>query len=75
MTESCNVTESTDWVGKLKFTFSEEEDGSGLITIEWDPEDPDLDYWTSLGKEGQQKFIMDGLFKSFENLGLTTDDT
>jgi hypothetical protein len=54
MTEPCDVTESTDWVGKLKFTFSEEEDGSGLITIEWDPEDPDLDYWTSLGEERQQ---------------------
>lgn len=75
MTEHNDATESTDWVGKLKFTFSEEEDGSGLITIEWDPEDPDLDYWTSLGEEGQQKFIMDGLFKSCKNLGITTDDT
>ena len=75
MTEHNDVTESTDWVGKLKFTFSEEEDGSGRITSEWDPTDPDLDYWTSLGEKGQQKFIMDGLFKSFEALGITTDDT
>jgi hypothetical protein len=75
MTEPCDVTESTDWVGKLKFTFSEKEDGSGLITIEWDQNDPDLDYWTSLGEERQQKFIMDGLFKSCEALGITTDDT
>ena len=75
MTEHNDVTESTDWVSKLKFTFSEEEDGSGCITSEWDPTDPDLDYWTSLGEEGQQKFIMDGLFKAFKNLGITTDDT
>jgi hypothetical protein len=36
---------------------------------------PDLGYWTSLGEEGQQKFIMDGIFKACENLGITTDDT
>jgi hypothetical protein len=75
MTEHNDATELTDWVGKLKFTFSEEEDGSGLITIEWDHLDPDLDYWTFLGEEGQQKFIMDGIFKSCADLGITTDDT
>jgi hypothetical protein len=75
MTEHNDVPESIDWVGKLKFTFSEEEDGSGLTTIEWDSDDPDLDYWTSLGKKGQQKFITDGIFKACENLGITTDDT
>ena len=75
MTEHNDVPESTDWVGKLKFTYTEEKDGSALLTIEWDPEDPDLDYWTSLEEEKQQKFIMDGLFKSCEALGITTDDT
>lgn len=75
MTELFDMPESTDWVGKLKFIFSEEEDGSGLITIEWDQNDPDLDYWTSLGEERQQQFIMNGIFKSFETLGITTDDT
>ena len=75
MTELCDIPESTDWVSKLNITFTEEEDGSGLISIEWDSTDPDLDYWTSLGEEGQQKFIMDGIFKSFETLGITTDDT
>jgi hypothetical protein len=75
MTELFDIPESTDWVGKLKFIFSEEEDGSGLITIEWDQNDPDLDYWTSLGEERQQQFIMNGIFKSFETLGITTDDT
>jgi len=75
MTELFDIPESTDWVGKLKFIFSEEEDGSGLMTIEWDQNDPDLDYWTSLGEERQQQFIMNGIFKSFETLGITTDDT
>lgn len=75
MTKLFDIPESTDWVGKLKFIFSEEEDGSGLITIEWDQNDPDLDYWTSLGEERQQQFIMNGIFKSFETLGITTDDT
>ena len=37
MTELCDIPESTDWVGKLNITFTEEEDGSGLISIEWDP--------------------------------------
>jgi hypothetical protein len=34
-----------------------------------------LDYWNGLGKEGQEKFIMDALHASIKNLGLTTDDT
>jgi len=75
MTEHNDATESTDWVSKLNITFTEEEDGSGLISIEWDPTDPDLDYWTSLGEKKQQKFMMDGIIKSCETLGITTDDT
>jgi len=75
MTELCDIPESTDWVGKLNITFTEEEDGSGLISIEWNPTDPDLDYWTSLGEEKQQKFIMNCIIKACKNLGITTDDT
>ena len=52
-----------------------EEDGSATIQIEWDETDPDLDYWNSLGKEGQEKFIIDALHALIKNLGLTTDDT
>jgi hypothetical protein len=63
------------WVRKLHIEVINEEDGSCIIQIEWDDTDPDLDYWTSLGKEGQEKFIMDALHASFKNLGLTTDDT
>ena len=63
------------WVYKLHIEVINEEDGSATIQIEWDETDPDLDYWNSLGKEGQEKFIMDALHASFENLGLTTNDT
>ena len=63
------------WIDKLTIEFIEEEDGSGTIQIEWDEADPELDYWNDLGKEGQEKFIMDALQSSFKNLELTTDDT
>ena len=63
------------WVHKLHIEVIDEEDGSVTIAIEWDETDPDLDYWNSLGKEGQEKFIMDALHASIKNLGLTTDDT
>jgi hypothetical protein len=72
------MTETLDpasWVYKLHIKVIDEEDGSGTIQIEWDETDSDLDYWTSLGKEGQEKFIMDALYASFENLGLTNNDT
>ena len=63
------------WVYKLQVEVIDEENGSATIQIEWDETDPDLDYWTSLGKEGQEKFIMDALQASIKNLGLTTNDT
>ena len=63
------------WVYKLHIEVINEEDGSATIQIEWDETDPDLDYWRSLGKEGQEEFIMDALRASIENLGLTTNDT
>ena len=31
------------------------------IQIEWDENDPDLDYWTSLGPESQEEFILTAL--------------
>ena len=63
------------WVYKLQVKVIDEENGSATIQIEWDETDPDLGYWNSLGKEGQEKFIMDALHASIKNLGLTTDDT
>ena len=72
------MTDTSDlagWVYKLHIEVIDEEDGSATIQIEWDETDPDLDYWNSLGKEGQEKFIMDALHASIENLGFITDDT
>ena len=48
-------------IEKLQIDFIEEEDGSGTIHIEWDDADPDLQWWTDLGEEGQKSFILDGL--------------
>ena len=70
-----NTFDPASWVYKLHIEVIDEEDGSATIQIEWDETDPDLDCWTSLGKEGQEKFIMDALHASFENLGLTNNDT
>ena len=70
-----DILELTSWVQKLHIEVIDEEDGSATIQIEWDEADPDLDYWTSLGKEGQEKFILDALYASFKNLGITTNDT
>ena len=61
------------WVHKLHIEVVDEEDGSGTIQIEWDKTDPDLDYWNSLGKEGQEKFIMDALHTSFEKFKINSD--
>lgn len=70
-----NTFDPASWVYKLHIEVIDEEDGSATIQIEWDETDPDLDYWTGLGKEGQEKFIMDALHASFKNLGLTNNDT
>jgi hypothetical protein len=70
-----DIFDLASWVYKLHIEVVDEEDGSGTIVIEWDDTDPDLDYWNSLGKEGQEKFILNALHASFENLGLTSNDT
>jgi hypothetical protein len=68
------TTDPAGWVFKLNIEVVDEEDGSGTIVIEWDETDPDLQYWNELGKEGQEKFIMDALYNALENAGVTTDD-
>ena len=70
-----NTFDPASWVYKLHIEVIDEEDGSATIQFEWDETDPDLNYWNSLGKEGQKKFIMDALHASFKNLGLTNNDT
>ena len=49
------------WIEKLKLECIDEEDGTMSINIEWDENDPELDYWTSLGPEGQEEFILTAL--------------
>ena len=62
------------WVYKLHIEVIYEEDGFATIQIEWDETDPDLDYWNSLGKEGQEKFIMDALHASLESFKTINED-
>jgi len=51
----------TTWVSKLNIECIDQEDGSLLIQIEWDENDPDLAQWNSWGKEGQEEFIWSAL--------------
>jgi hypothetical protein len=39
----------------------DEEDEGCVIRINWDDADPDLEYWTNLGEEGQKSFIIEAL--------------
>ena len=48
-------------INKLKIEFIEEDDGSATIHIEWDDTDPDLQWWTDLGEEGQKSFMIKAL--------------
>jgi len=50
-----------NWIEKLKLECIDEDDGGMSINIEWDENDPDLDYWTSLGPEGQEEFVLTAL--------------
>ena len=51
---------------KLKIECIDEEDGGMTIQIEWDETDPDLQWWTDLGNEGQTTFITDALWNALE---------
>jgi hypothetical protein len=59
---------------KLDIRFIEEEDGGGVIQIEWDEEDADLQWWNNLGEEKQQQFILDALTAAISN-GLDGDES
>ena len=48
-------------IEKLQIECIDEEDGSMTIHIEWDENDPDLQWWTDLGPEGQEEFMMTAL--------------
>ena len=57
---------NTNWVNKLQVTIIDEEDGGCTIRIDWDEEDPNLEYWTNLGEEGQKSFIIDALTNAID---------
>lgn len=51
---------------KLNIECIDEEDGGCTIQIEWDEADPDLQWWTDLGPEGQEAFIINSLYAALE---------
>jgi hypothetical protein len=69
------TTDPAGWVFKLNMEFTEEEDGSATISMQWDETDPELNYWNSLVEKQRQKFLTDALYSAIENLGISTDDT
>jgi len=60
---SLNPIAKLSSVEKLKIDYIEE-DGSATIRIDWDETDPDLQWWTELGPEGQEAFIIDSLYEA-----------
>jgi hypothetical protein len=55
-----------NWVEKLQLDIEDNEDGSATITISWDQEDPALRFWTELGEEKQQEWLMEVLKDSIK---------
>jgi len=55
-----------DSIDKLEVEFIDEEDGSTTIRIDWDETDPDLQWWTDLGPEGQETFMIDALTNALD---------
>jgi hypothetical protein len=48
-----------------KISLEVQENGDGLVLVfSWDENDPDLQLWTELGQENQQKFVLDALKRS-----------
>jgi hypothetical protein len=39
------------------------------IHIDWDDTDPDLQWWTDLGPEGQETFMIDALREALDCYG------
>lgn len=59
---ACNLNS----IDKLQINCIDEEDGSMTIHIDWDDTDPDLQWWTNLGPEGQETFIIDSLREALD---------
>jgi hypothetical protein len=56
-----------DSIDKLQIECIDEEDGSATIRIDWDETDPDLQWWTDLGPEGQETFMIDALTNALDS--------
>ena len=54
---TCNLNS----IDRLQINCIDEEDGSMTIHIEWDENDPDLQWWTNLGPESQKTFMIKAL--------------
>jgi hypothetical protein len=54
------------WVEKLQVKVIDEEDGGCIIQIDCDDADPDLEYYTNLGEEGQKSFIIEALTNALD---------
>jgi len=65
--ENYILTCNPDSILKLQVEVINEEDGSGTIHIEWDETDPELKWWTSMGAELQEQFILDSLHAAVNN--------
>ena len=53
-------------IEKLQIECIDEEDGSMTIRIDWDNTDPNLQWWTDLGSEGQEAFMIDALQQALD---------
>ncbi len=63
---SSSVLLNPNSINKLQIECIDEEDGSMTIRIDWDETDPDLQWWTDLGPEGQETFIIDALREALD---------
>ena len=56
------------WTKKLTIECIDEPDGTMTLHVEWDENDPDLAYLTSLGPQGQKDFILTALRLACESV-------
>jgi hypothetical protein len=53
-------------INKLQIEWIDELDGTGTLHIDWDDTDPDLQWWTDLGPESQESFIIESLREALD---------
>jgi hypothetical protein len=53
-------------INKLQIECIDKDDGSMTIHIEWDENDLDLQWWTELGPESQESFMIDALREALD---------